>query len=88
MVITSPEDQVLFKKMEFHYVMLKNMASQRYEQYFCEAEACSKSFGRWNSLKRHLKIHSDEREYVCDAEGCSKAYSNTSSESQLAKQIF
>merc|ERR1719201_79261 len=38
MVISSPEDRVLFKKMEFHYVvfdeahMLKNMASQRYEQ--------------------------------------------------------
>ena len=35
MVISSPEDRVLFKKMEFHYVvfdeahMLKNMASQR-----------------------------------------------------------
>jgi len=38
MVISSAEDRVLFKKMEFHYVvfdeahMLKNMASQRYEQ--------------------------------------------------------
>jgi len=38
MVISSPEDRVLFKKMEFCYVvfdeahMLKNMASQRYEQ--------------------------------------------------------
>merc|ERR1719186_791586 len=38
MVISSPEDRVLFKKMQFHYVifdeahMLKNMASQRYEQ--------------------------------------------------------
>lgn len=38
MVTSSPEDRVLFKKMEFHYVvfdeahMLKNMASQRYEQ--------------------------------------------------------
>merc|ERR550519_1521320 len=38
MVISSAEDRVLFKKMQFHYVifdeahMLKNMASQRYEQ--------------------------------------------------------
>merc|ERR1719228_298482 len=38
MVISSPEDRVLFKKMQFMYVvfdeahMLKNMASQRYEQ--------------------------------------------------------
>jgi len=38
MVISSPEDRVLFKKMEFHYAvfdeahMLKNMACQRYEQ--------------------------------------------------------
>jgi len=38
MVISSPEDRVLFKKMQFVYVvfdeahMLKNMASQRYEQ--------------------------------------------------------
>jgi len=38
MVISSPEDRVLFKKMQFCYVvfdeahMLKNMASQRYEQ--------------------------------------------------------
>merc|ERR1712051_1132321 len=38
MVISSSEDRVLFKKMQFHYVvfdeahMLKNMASQRYEQ--------------------------------------------------------
>merc|ERR550517_782648 len=38
MVVSSAEDRVLFKKMEFHYVvfdeahMLKNMASQRYEQ--------------------------------------------------------
>jgi len=38
MVISSPEDRVLFKKMEFHYMvfdeahMLKNMACQRYEQ--------------------------------------------------------
>ena len=38
MVVSSPEDRVLFKKMEFCYVvfdeahMLKNMASQRYEQ--------------------------------------------------------
>jgi len=38
MVISSPEDRVLFKKMSFCYVvfdeahMLKNMASQRYEQ--------------------------------------------------------
>ena len=37
-LVSSPEDRVLFKKMEFHYVvfdeahMLKNMASQRYEQ--------------------------------------------------------
>merc|ERR1719341_2639189 len=38
MVVSSPEDRVLFKKMQFCYVvfdeahMLKNMASQRYEQ--------------------------------------------------------
>ncbi len=38
MVISSSEDRVLFKKMQFVYVvfdeahMLKNMASQRYEQ--------------------------------------------------------
>ena len=38
MVISSAEDRVLFKKMQFCYVvfdeahMLKNMASQRYEQ--------------------------------------------------------
>merc|ERR1719400_1294680 len=38
MVVSSPEDRVLFKKMQFCYIvydeahMLKNMASQRYEQ--------------------------------------------------------
>ena len=37
MVISSPEDRVLFRKIDFHYVvydeahMLKNMATSRYE---------------------------------------------------------
>ncbi|XP_023339390.1 SWI/SNF-related matrix-associated actin-dependent regulator of chromatin subfamily A containing DEAD/H box 1 homolog isoform X3 [Eurytemora carolleeae] len=59
MVISSPEDRVLFKKMEFVYVvfdeahMLKNMASQRYEQLM-KVRCCRKLLLTGTPLQNNL----------------------------------
>jgi len=59
MVISSPEDRVLFKKMQFVYVvfdeahMLKNMASQRYEQLM-KVRCCRKLLLTGTPLQNNL----------------------------------
>lgn len=45
------------------------------KQFKCHT--CIKAFRRLEHLKRHLKVHTDERPYVCDVSGCNRKFSRS-----------
>src|SRR3546814_148018 len=42
--------------------------------YVCEHPECGRTFTRSDHLKRHLAVHTGEKQFVCDFEGCDMAF--------------
>ncbi|KAH8691520.1 hypothetical protein BGW36DRAFT_388471 [Talaromyces proteolyticus] len=48
--------------------------NRRKEKVHCTHQGCTKTFGRPNDLRRHLKLHISAPDIPCTAEGCKRMF--------------
>ncbi|KAG5370309.1 Regulatory protein [Yarrowia sp. C11] len=63
-----PHNGVLSVSPEFEFTVCE-------KKFVCKH--CEKRFKRHEHLKRHMKIHTDDRPFCCDIEGCGRKFSRS-----------
>lgn len=63
-----PHNGVLSVSPEFEFTVCE-------KKFVCKH--CDKRFKRHEHLKRHMKIHTDDRPFCCDIEGCGRKFSRS-----------
>ncbi len=63
-----PHNGVLSVSPEFEFTVCE-------KKFVCKH--CDKRFKRHEHLKRHMKIHTDDRPFICEIEGCNRKFSRS-----------